>query len=113
MRTLEDLFLNSLAEIYYAENQLLQSLSKLARADRDEKSAEELESLLEQTELYVKEVERVFAEFSQKARAENCNPFANYLGQRNKMVTESKGLRAINTALIAQREKVENHLVAA
>jgi ferritin-like metal-binding protein YciE len=108
MRTLTDLFLNSLAEIYYAENQLLRTLPKLARADTDAELREGLESLLEETEYYVRKVEREFAEFGRKARAKQCDTIAGLLEQSNKMVSENKGLRTIDASLIAVAESESN-----
>ena len=92
MRTLTDLFLNSLAEIYYAENQLLRTVPKLASADTDAELREALDSLLEGTELYVKKVERVFAEFGQRARAGRFDAIAGLLEQGNTMGSGNKGL---------------------
>jgi ferritin-like metal-binding protein YciE len=112
MRTLTDQFLNSLAEIYYAENQLLRTLPKLARADTDAELREALESLLEETESYVKKVERAFAEFGQKARAKKRDAVADLLEQSNKMVSQSQGLPPIDAPLIAVEQKGKYHEAA-
>jgi len=107
MKTLTDLFLNSLAEIYYAENQLLRTLPKLDGADTDAERREAIEFVLGQTECYVRKVERVFAEFGRKARAEKWAAITDLLGEDHKMDSENKGLPSVDAALMAAGSKVD------
>jgi ferritin-like metal-binding protein YciE len=51
MKTLKDLFLDSLADIYYAEQQLVRALPKMAKAASDDQLREAFESHLEETKL--------------------------------------------------------------
>ena len=113
MKTLTEEFLNSLAEIYYAENQLLRTLPKLAGADTDAERREAIESVLGQTECYVRKVERVFAEFGRKARAEKCPANTDLLGEGHKMDSENKSLPSVDDTLMAAGLKVENYEVTA
>src|SRR5262245_6941753 len=109
MKTLTDLFLNSLAEIYYAENQLLRTIPKLDGADTDAERREAIESVLGETECYIRKVERVFAEFGRKARAGKCAANTDLLEEAHKMDSENKGLLSVDAALMAAESKVENY----
>jgi ferritin-like metal-binding protein YciE len=113
MKSLTDLFLNSLAEIYYAENQLLRTLPKLDGADTDAERREAIEFVLGQTECYVRKVERVFAEFGRKARADKWAAITDLLEEGREMDSENKGLHWVDAALMTPGSTVENNAVAA
>ena len=112
MNTLKDLFLDSLADIYYAENQLVRALPKMAKAASNDQLREAFESHLEETEGHVTKVESVFSQFGQKARSKKCPAIVGLLTEADEMASENKGSPAIDAALIAAAQKVEHHEIA-
>ena len=72
MKTLEDLFLDSLADIYYAENQLTKALPKMAKAATHDDLREAFEAHLLETEGHVQKVERAFELFGEKPKSKKC-----------------------------------------
>src|SRR5450432_1873050 len=83
MKTLEDLFLDSLADIYYAENQLTKALPKMAKAATDDDLREAFESHLLETEGHVQKVERVFELFGQKPKSKKCAAIVGIIKEAN------------------------------
>jgi ferritin-like metal-binding protein YciE len=112
MKTLKDLFLDSLADIYYAENQLVKALPKMAKAATDDQLQEAFESHLEETKGHVTKVESVFGEFGQKARSKKCPAIVGLTDEADEMASENKGSPAIDAALIAAGQKVEHYEIA-
>ena len=74
MKTLENLFLDALADMYYAENQLVKALATMAKTATDEDLSDAFELHLAETERQVEKLEQVFAEFGEKARPKNARP---------------------------------------
>ena len=112
MKTLKELFLDSLADIYYAEQQLVRALPKMAKAASDDQLREAFESHLEETKGHVAKVESVFAEFDQKPKSKKCEAIVGLLEEGDRMASENKGSPAIDAALIAAGQKVEHYEIA-
>jgi ferritin-like metal-binding protein YciE len=112
MKTLKDLFLDSLGDIYYAEQQLVRALPRMAKAAEDAELREAFESHLEETKGHVTKVESVFDEFGQKARSKKCPAIVGLLEEGNEMASENKGSPALDAALIAAGQKVEHYEIA-
>jgi ferritin-like metal-binding protein YciE len=112
MKTLKGLFLDSLADIYYAEQQLVRALPKMAKAASDDQLREAFESHLEETQGHVTKVEGVFAEFGQKPRSKKCPAIVGLLEEGDEMASENKGSPTIDAALIAAGQKVEHYEIA-
>jgi ferritin-like metal-binding protein YciE len=112
MKTLKDLFLDSLADIYYAEQQLVRALPKMAKAATDDQLREAFESHLQETEGHVTKVESVFAEFDQKARSKKCPAIVGLVEEADKMAAEHKRSPTIDAALIAAAQKAEHYEIA-
>ncbi|HSH16919.1 MAG TPA: DUF892 family protein, partial [Verrucomicrobiae bacterium] len=72
MKTLKDLFLDELADIYDAEKRIVKALPKLARAATCNQLRGTFETHLKETEGHVKQLEQVFACFNQKPRGKKC-----------------------------------------
>lgn len=112
MKTLEDLFLDSLADVYYAENQLIKALPKMAKAATDDDLREAFESHLLETEGHVQKVERVFELFGQKPKSKKCPAIVGILKEANEIALENKKSPTINAALIFAAQKAEHYEIA-
>lgn len=110
--TLKDLFLDSLADIYYAEQQLVRALPKMAKAATEDQLREAFESHLDETKSHVTKVESVFAEFGQQPRGKKCEAIIGLLEESDAMAFENKGSPALDAALIAAGQKVEHYEIA-
>lgn len=112
MKTLRELFLDSLADIYYAEQQLVLALPQMAKAASDAQLREAFASHLEKTKGHVTKVESVFAEFGQEAGSKKCRAIIGLVEEANQMAAENKGSPAIDAALIAAGQKIEHYEIA-
>jgi len=112
MKTLKDLFFDSLADIYYAEQQLVRALPKMAKAASDDELRKAFESHHEETKGHVTKVESVFGEFGRHARSKKCPAIVGLMEEADEMAAENKGAPTIDAALIAAAQKVEHYEMA-
>lgn len=112
MKTLQNLFLDELADIYDAEKRILKALPKMATAATSEELRGAFQKHLKETEGHVKQLEQVFACFDEKARGKTCEATVGLLKEGDELAAEYKGSPAINAALIAAAQKVEHYEIA-
>jgi ferritin-like metal-binding protein YciE len=113
MKTLKDLFLSQLADMYDAENRIVNALPKLAKAATCKHLRDALLSHLKETEGHVRKVEQIFHCFDiEKPRSQKCHATVGLLEEGDEMASEFKGSPAINAALISAAQKVEHYETA-
>jgi ferritin-like metal-binding protein YciE len=106
--SLQDLFLDSLADIYYAENQLVTASPKMAKAATHDHLKNAFRT---HTEGHVKKVGKVFAAFGAKAKAKKCEAIVGLL-EGDEMAGDNKGGLTLNAALIVAAQRVEHYEIA-
>lgn len=112
MKTLTDLFLGELADIYDAEHQLVKALPMMAKAATCTHLQEAILAHLEETKGHVKKVEQVFECFDEEARGKTCEATKGLLKEGDEIAAAFKGSPAINAALISAAQKVEHYEMA-
>lgn len=112
MKTLKDLFLDEIADMYDAERRIVKALPKLVKATTCEKLKAALQAHLKETEGHVTKLEQVFQSLDQKAKGQTCKTTVALLEEGGDIVTEFKGSPALNAALISAAQKVEHHEIA-
>jgi ferritin-like metal-binding protein YciE len=113
MKTLKDLFLDEVADMYDAERRTVKALPKLAKAATCEKLKAAILAHLKETEGHVTKLEQVFQSFEQKHKGMTCKATVGLLEEGAEIAAEFKGSPAINAALISAAQKVEHHEIAA
>ena len=112
MKTLKNLFLEELADIYDAEKRLVKALPKMAKVASCPKLKAAILSHLKQTEGHVTKLERVFRSFDEKAVGKTCEATKGLLEEADEIAMDFKGSPAINAALISAAQKVEHYEIA-
>jgi ferritin-like metal-binding protein YciE len=112
MKTLEDLFLDSLADMYYAENQLIKALPKMAQAATNPSLRQAFESHLAETEGHVRKLEEVFAAFGKEPKSKKCKAILGIIDEADEIASENKKSPTINAALIFAGQKAEHYEIA-
>jgi len=112
MKTLKDLFLDELADMYDAEHRIVKALPKMVKAATCPDLKKAIQSHLKQTEGHVKKLEQVFQSFDVKAKGKTCEATVGLLEEGDEIATEFKGSPAINAALISAAQKVEHYEMA-
>jgi ferritin-like metal-binding protein YciE len=112
MNTLEDLFLDSLADMYYAEHQLTKALPKMARAATHEALRAAFEAHLVETEGHIQKVEEVFEAFGKEPKNKKCPAILGIIKEADEIASENKKSPTINAALIFAGQKAEHYEIA-
>lgn len=111
-KTLKDLFMSELADMYDAEHRILKAVPKLAKAATCDHLKEALLSHLKQTEGHVTKLEQVFQLFGETAKGKKCEATVGLLAEGDEITAEFRGSPAINAALISAAQKVEHYETA-
>ncbi|MEF2073942.1 ferritin-like domain-containing protein [Consotaella aegiceratis] len=109
VKTLDDLFLHTLQDIYYAEKTITKALPKMVKkvASADVKKA--FESHLEETKGHVDRLESVFKALGEKPKAEKCPAIEGIVSEAEELMDEIEDTETLDAALIAAAQAVEHY----
>lgn len=108
-KTLEDLFVDTLKDIYYAEKRILKTLPKMAKGAQSPKLKKGFEKHLAQTEGQVERLEQVFDIFGQPARGKKCEAIEGIIAEGESIMKEFRGMPALDAGLISSAQAVEHY----
>lgn len=111
-KTLHDLFLNELKDIYSAEKQLTRALPKMARAATNPELKQGIEHHLEQTKGQVERLDAVFESLDASSRGQTCEAMEGLLAEAQELMELGLEPDALDAALIAAAQKVEHYEIA-
>ena len=111
-KTLDDLFLDTLKDIYFAEKQLLKALPKMAKAAQDQTLADGFLTHAEETQGHVERLEQIFELLDKPARGKTCDAILGILEEGKSIMDEFKGTIAIDAGLISAGQAAEHYEIA-
>jgi ferritin-like metal-binding protein YciE len=112
VKTVQDLLVDELRDIYHAEKQLVKALPKMVKAAKSDKLRQAFQHHLEETRGQVERLEMVFERLEVPARAKRCEAMAGLIEEAQEMVDEIKSPEVLDVALIAAAQKVEHYEIA-
>ncbi len=110
--SLHEAFLDELADIYNAEQQLLKALPKMAEAAEAQELRDAFTSHLQETEEHVKRLEEVAQTLGESLKTKKCKAMEGLLREGQEIMREFKGEPALDAVLIAAAQKVEHYEIA-
>jgi ferritin-like metal-binding protein YciE len=111
-KQLDDLFLDTLKDIYYAERQILKALPKMAKAATSPELKAGFEQHHTETEGHVERLERVFELLGKTPRGKTCDAILGILDEGKSIMDEFKGTQALDAGLAAAAQAVEHYEIA-
>jgi ferritin-like metal-binding protein YciE len=111
-KTLDDLFLDTLKDIYYAEKQIVKALPKMAKAAQSGELKAGFEKHQQETEVHIERLEQVFELLGKPARGKTCDAILGILEEGKSIMDEFKGTDAIDAGLVAAAQAVEHYEIA-
>ncbi|SDB48458.1 YciE/YciF ferroxidase family protein [Bauldia litoralis] len=112
LKTLDDLFLHFLKDMYFAEKQLVKALPKMAKKASSPQLAEAFESHLAETKEHVSRLEQVFEIVGKTARAETCPAIKGIVEEGEEIMSEAEDPEALDAGLIAAAQAAEHYEIA-
>jgi ferritin-like metal-binding protein YciE len=111
-KTLDELFHDTLKDIYYAEKKILTALPKMARAAQSEDLTAAFEKHLQETEGQVERLEEVFDLIEKKPQGKTCEAINGLLDEGKEIMSEYKGSPALDAGLLAAAQAVEHYEIS-
>jgi ferritin-like metal-binding protein YciE len=111
-KTLDDLFLDTLKDIYYAEKQIVKALPKMAKAAHSPALKAGFEKHLEESEIHVERLEQVFDMLGKPARGKTCEAILGILEEGKTIMEEFKDTQALDAGLAAAAQAVEHYEIS-
>jgi ferritin-like metal-binding protein YciE len=112
MRTLEDLYVDLLKDLYSAEKQLVKALPKMAKNAQSSDLQKAFQEHLRQTEGQVERIERIFVEMGGSPRGKKCVGMEGLVAEGNELLKEDAEPEVLDAGLIAAAQKVEHYEIA-
>jgi ferritin-like metal-binding protein YciE len=111
-KTLDELFHDTLKDIYFAEKKILATLPKMAKAAQNEELSAAFEKHRDETEVQVERLERVFAIIDQKPQGKTCDAIVGLTEEGAEIMKEYKGSPALDAGLLAAAQSVEHYEIS-
>lgn len=112
MKTLEDLFVHEIKDLYSAEKQLLKALPKMAKAATNEDLAAAFETHLAETEEQIARLESIFETLEVSSRGPKCKAMEGLLEEGKDVLEEDMDDEVRDAALICSAQRVEHYEIA-
>jgi ferritin-like metal-binding protein YciE len=113
MKTLTDLYVHELKDLYSAEKQLLKALPKMAKAATNDQLREALESHLEETETHADRLEKLLEEMdAASTRVPKCPAMEGLVEEGKKALEEDMTDDVRDAAIICAAQRVEHYEIA-
>ena len=109
IETMDDLFLHTLQDVYYAENKIVKSLPEMIETASDAQLKKGLETHLGETKGHVKRLEQVFQMLGQKPKSVNCPAIDGIIEEAEEVTGEVDDKRVLDAAIIAAGQAVEHY----
>ena len=109
VKTMEDLFLETLKDIYYAEKQILKSLPQMVKKAGSSELKKALETHRMETEGQIDRLERVFEEFDATPRGKKCLAIEGILAEAKEHMDDIDDPEVLDAGMIGSAQAVEHY----
>jgi ferritin-like metal-binding protein YciE len=112
LKQLEDLFHDTLKDIYFAEKKIVSTLPKMMKAATSPELKKAFEKHRAETQEHVARLEDVFGLIDARPQAKTCDAIMGIVKEGEGLIEEYKGSPALDAALIAVAQAVEHYEMA-
>lgn len=111
-KTLNDMFIDTLKDVYYAEKQILRALPKMAKAAKSRELKAAFEKHRDETEGHVERLAQVFEIAGKAARGKTCDAILGIIEEGKAVMEDYANSPAIDAGLLAAAQAVEHYEIA-
>jgi len=111
-KQLDELFHDTLKDIYYAEKKILSALPKMAKAAQNDDLRAAFEKHKTETEDQIDRLEQVFQLIEEKPQGKKCAAIEGILEEGQEIIKEYKGSPALDAGLVSAAQAVEHYEIA-
>ena len=111
-KELNDLFLDTLKDVFHAEKQILRALPKMARAVNSDELRQALETHKEETQGQVERLEQVFEIIGKRASGKPCEAMQGLIAEGQEIMEEYKESEALDAGLLSSQQAIEHYEIS-
>lgn len=112
VKTLDELFHETLKDIYYAENKLTKAIPKMAKAVQSKDLKKAFEKHAVETKGQVARLEKVFKNIGKKPQGKTCAAINGIIKEGDEVAKDFKGSPALDAGLLAAAQAVEHYEIS-
>jgi ferritin-like metal-binding protein YciE len=112
VKTVQDLFVEELRDIYHAERQITKALPRMAKAASSPELKQAFELHLEQTKGQIERLDQVFEQLDLPKRAKKCEAMEGLLEEARSTMEEIEDESVLDVGMIINAQKVEHYEIA-
>lgn len=109
IKTMEDLFLHSLQDIYYAENKITKALPDMIEKATNRDLQAGFRTHLEETKNQIARLDKVFQKLGKEPKGTNCPAIDGIIEEANEIAGEIDDKAVLDAALITSAQAVEHY----
>ncbi|SFC89105.1 Ferritin-like metal-binding protein YciE [Bosea sp. CRIB-10] len=109
IKTMDDLFVHQLQDIYYAEKQIRKALPTMIEKATDTQLRNGLQAHLGETEGHIRRLEQVFQQHGVEAKGTDCPAIDGILEEADDVTGEVEDKQVLDAAIIAAAQAVEHY----
>jgi ferritin-like metal-binding protein YciE len=113
MKNLEDLLLDMVRDVYYAEKQIIKALPKMIKKAHSGELKDAFEQHLEETQHQVERLESVFEELGASVRAKKCAAMDGIIEEGKEHMEMEMEPSVMDASMIVTAQKIEHYEIAA
>jgi ferritin-like metal-binding protein YciE len=112
LKNLEDLFVDTLKDIYDAENQIVKAMPKMIDKAKSTDLKQGFKEHLDVTNRQIDRLEQIFKEMRLPVQGKHCAGMEGLIKEGSEVMTESMDSEVMDAALIAAAQKIEHYEIA-
>ncbi|BCJ90962.1 YciE/YciF family protein [Terrihabitans soli] len=112
VKSMDDLFLHLLKDMYHAEKQVLKALPKMAKNSESSELKDAFETHLKETEGQVERLEKVFDLLGKRAQGKPCAAMEGLVEEGKEAMDEIEDAEVLDAALLAGAQAVEHYEIS-
>jgi ferritin-like metal-binding protein YciE len=109
VKTMEDLFVETLKDIYYAEKHILKALPAMVKKAGDKKLKDALETHRQETEGQVDRLEQVFKMMEVPARGKKCEAIEGIISEAKEHMQDIEDPEVLDAGIVGSAQAVEHY----
>ncbi len=109
---LQDLFMETLKDVYYVEKKLVKELPKMIKKASSPQLKDAISGHLEETQIHVTRIEDIFTALNKKPVAKKCEALEGLLEEAEEVIEDVKDPKTLDAALISSAQTVEHYEIA-
>lgn len=109
IKTMDDLFVHGLQDIYYVENQITTALPKMIQQVQSPQLKQAFQTHLTETEDQIRKVEQIFRQHGHEPKGVTCPAIDGIIEEAQDIMSEVEDQDVLDAAVLAAAQAVEHY----